>query len=102
MDEKLAGLRDKGLKLTIQRKAVLEYLRMHAHHPTAEEIYEALRESYPSVSRATVYNSLDVLKRHELIREITIERNKARYECDEKSHHHFMSVLRCHSRRHAW
>jgi Fur family peroxide stress response transcriptional regulator len=90
LDDKIEILRKRGATLTIQRYAVLEFLQDCHVHPTAEEIYQGLKTSYPAISRATVYNSLEFLKRHEIIREITIERDKARYDCDMEPHRHFL------------
>ena len=60
--EKKAALKDKGVLLTIQRSAVLEFLQENTEHPTAEEIYQSLSVMYPALSRATIYNTLDLLK----------------------------------------
>ncbi len=90
LEEKKAELKEKGILLTIQRSAVLDLLHDNIYHPTAEEIYQALRERYPALSRATVYNTLDLLKQHGLIQEITIERTKAHYDYKTEPHHHFL------------
>src|SRR4030066_1156409 len=89
LEEKKAGLKDKGILLTIQRSAILEFLQGNTHHPTADEIYQSLRGIYPALSRATVYNTLDLFKQHELVHEVTIERNKAHYDYNTEPHHHF-------------
>jgi Fur family peroxide stress response transcriptional regulator len=89
LEEKKAGLKDKGILLTIQRSAVLDFLHGNTQHPTAEEIYQFLRGRYPALSRATVYNTLDLLKQHGLIQEITIDRSKAHYDYKTEPHHHF-------------
>jgi Fur family peroxide stress response transcriptional regulator len=90
LEEKKAKLKDKGVLVTIQRSAVLEFLQDNTGHPTAEEIYQSLRGKYPALSRATIYNTLDLLKKHGLIQEITIERNKAHYDYKTDYHHHFL------------
>jgi Fur family peroxide stress response transcriptional regulator len=90
VEEKKAKLKEKGVLLTIQRSAVLEFLHNNTEHPTAEEIYQSLRGMYSALSRATIYNTLDLLKKHGLIQEITIERNKAHYDYKTEPHHHFL------------
>jgi Fur family peroxide stress response transcriptional regulator len=90
VEEKKAKLKDKGVLLTIQRSAVLEFLHDTTAHPTAEEIYQSLRGMYSALSRATIYNTLDLLKTHGLIQEITIERNKIHYDYKTEPHHHFL------------
>jgi Fur family peroxide stress response transcriptional regulator len=57
----LATLRSAGLKITPQRMAIAECLAGDATHPTAQELYERLRERFPSMSVATVYNTLSAL-----------------------------------------
>jgi Fur family peroxide stress response transcriptional regulator len=89
LEEKKAGLKEKGILLTIQRSAILEFLQDNTHHPTADEIYQSLRRIYPALSRATVYNTLDLFKQHGLVQEVTIERTKAHYDYNTEPHHHF-------------
>lgn len=50
-----------GMRLTPQRLAICELLADNRSHPTATEIYSRLKESYPSLAQATVYNTLDLL-----------------------------------------
>jgi len=90
LEEKLTRLKERGILLTIQRSAVLDFLHDNTQHPTAEEIYQSLRGMYPALSRATVYNTLDLFKQHGLIQEITIERTKAHYDYKTEPHHHFL------------
>ncbi len=83
-------LRKLGLVPTIQRVAVLEFLEDNHIHPTAEEVYCGVKTRFPSISKATVYNTLDVLKKAGTIRELTIAREAARYDYDPSSHPHFL------------
>ena len=83
-------LRELGLVPTIQRIAVLEFLEKNHTHPTAEEVYCGVKTRFPSISKATVYNTLDVLKKAGTIRELTIAREAARYDYDPSSHPHFL------------
>ncbi len=55
------ALRQEGLRLTPQRLAICRLLATTDQHPTAQMIYEQLRPQYPSLSLATVYNTLDIL-----------------------------------------
>ena len=90
LEEMKAGLKGKGILLTIQRSAILAFLQGNSQHPTAEVIYQNLRGMYPALSRATVYNTLDLFKEHGLVQEITIERHKAHYDYNTEPHHHFL------------
>ena len=83
-------LRKLGLVPTIQRVAVLEFLEDNYTHPTAEEVYCGVKTRFPSISKATVYNTLDVLKKAGTIRELTIAREAARYDYDPSPHPHFL------------
>ena len=89
LERKKADLKVKGVLLTIQRSAVLDYLHGNTQHPTAEEIYQTLIGTYPALSRATVYNTLGLFKQQGLVQEITIERGKAHYDSNTALHHHF-------------
>ena len=60
-DSCIAALREAGLKITPQRMAVVECLIGDVTHPTANELYERLRERFPSMSVATIYNTLSAL-----------------------------------------
>ena len=82
-------LREEKVTPTLQRIAVLEHIQKRTDHPTAEEIYQDLRKNLPSLSRATVYNTLDLLCKLGEIQQITITANKARYDPHTKPHHHF-------------
>jgi len=94
-EERIEKLREKGIAPTIQRLVVLQYLEESTTHPTVEEIYEALKGQYPTFSKATVYNTLQVLTQAGLIQELTIEKEKAHYDPRPDIHHHFF-CRRCH------
>ena len=83
-------LRELGLIPTIQRLAVLEFLEGNLIHPTADDVYNGVKDRFPSLSKATVYNVLDALKRAGAIRELTISRQAARYDVKTHLHPHFM------------
>jgi Fur family peroxide stress response transcriptional regulator len=86
--------RGMGLKLTPQRLAILEYLNGNTGHPSAEDIYRIVSKKYPTMSFATVYNTLGALKQRGHLRELTIDPNKKRFDPNPKPHHHLMCV-RC-------
>lgn len=83
-------LKEKGLRVTQQRVAVLEYLCATPTHPTAEEIGAAVNRSQPTTSRASVYNVLHSLKEHGLIEELVFDDAVARYDANLDAHHHFV------------
>ncbi len=55
------NLQNSGMRLTPQRLAICDLLTNNYNHPTAAQIYHELKERYPSLSLATVYNTLDLL-----------------------------------------
>ena len=83
-------LRDKGLRVTQQRVAVLEYLLATPKHPTAEEVGAAVNRLVPTASRASIYNVLHSLRESGLIDELVVGDAVARYDANLDRHHHFI------------
>ncbi|AMW32343.1 Fur family transcriptional regulator, peroxide stress response regulator [Fervidobacterium changbaicum] len=83
-------LKEKGVKPTVHRVEILEYLRNTYSHPSADEIYEHfVREQKLSVlSRATVYNTLRALADAGLVK-VIITPDAIRYDFVRENHHHF-------------
>ena len=75
-------------KLTRQRDAVLQVIRSREDHPTANEIFQAAREQLPTISYATVYNSLRFLKEAGLVHEIKFGDGASRYDRETDRHDH--------------
>lgn len=86
----VALLKKHKLKITPQRLAILTYLDTHHTHPTAEEIYSALKTSNPSLSKTTVYNAVETLRSHYIIQTLTISANERRFDIRDDLHHHFL------------
>jgi Fur family ferric uptake transcriptional regulator/Fur family peroxide stress response transcriptional regulator len=74
--------------LTRQREAVLRVIRESENHLTASEIYEGARKALPSISYATVYNSLKYLKDAGLILKISFGNGASRYDRETERHDH--------------
>jgi Fur family peroxide stress response transcriptional regulator len=68
---------------------VLEYLSNSKTHPTVEEIYSALKKEVPSLSKTTIYNTLNYLSELNLIKALTIDENEAHFDADTHTHGHF-------------
>ena len=89
MGVKKTGENNQGeQKLTPQREAVLHVIRERDDHPTANEIFEAARLRLPSISYATVYNSLRYLKEAGLVLEIKFGDSSSRYDRETDRHDH--------------
>ncbi|HEU4595009.1 MAG TPA: transcriptional repressor [Pyrinomonadaceae bacterium] len=78
----------RGRALTPQREAVLRVVNDSGEHLTANEIYEAARRLLPSISFATVYNSLKYLREAGLLREINFGKSSSRYDRETARHDH--------------
>jgi len=79
---------EKVQRLTPQRQAVLQVIRERDDHPTANEIFEAARKRLPSLSYATVYNSLKFLRESGLVRELAFGDSASRYDREIDRHDH--------------
>ncbi|HEX8097495.1 MAG TPA: transcriptional repressor [Pyrinomonadaceae bacterium] len=77
-----------GQALTPQREVVLRVIRGSEKHLTAGEIFEAARRRLPSISYATVYNSLRYLREAGLVREISFGNGASRYDRETCRHDH--------------
>jgi Fur family peroxide stress response transcriptional regulator len=84
----LDRLRASGLKLTPQRIAIVRELAADLSHPTAQELYERLRVSMPTMSFATVYNTLDALAAEGLCVARSFEPGATRFDPNTEPHHH--------------
>ncbi|MFQ5736424.1 MAG: Fur family transcriptional regulator [Thermodesulfobacteriota bacterium] len=90
MDKIISRYRGKGFKLTPQRIAILQFLEGNTGHPTAEEIYSEIKKTNPTVSFATVYNTLQALKDRGELLEITIDPQRKHFDPNPEPHHHII------------
>lgn len=88
-EDLLNELKIKKIRLSHQRLKVLEYLVLNQCHPTVEQIYNGLHEEVPTLSKTTVYNTLNSLTEAGLVRVINIEDNETRYDINTGNHGHF-------------
>jgi Fur family ferric uptake transcriptional regulator/Fur family peroxide stress response transcriptional regulator len=82
-------VRTRGLRLTPQRRAIVEFLENSHAHPTADEVFTAVNRRFPMTSKATVYNTLNLLKEADLVREV-FKDGAIRYDPNLAPHHHFL------------
>ncbi len=90
MEKYVKMLKDKGLKVTPQRLEILRYLDKNMTHPTAEIIFTELKETNPSLSLSTVYSTLNLLTKYDIVQPLTITEGEVRYDMKGKMHHHFL------------
>jgi Fe2+ or Zn2+ uptake regulation protein len=84
----LERVRSSGLKLTPQRMAIVRELAADPTHPTAQELYERLRPTLPTMSFATVYNTLDALASTGLCAALSLAPGASRFDPNMAAHHH--------------
>lgn len=82
-------LKNRNIRLSHQRVKVLEYMTNHRIHPTVDQIYIDLQKEVPTLSKTTIYNTLDTLIEAQLVKVITIEDNETRYDIITENHGHF-------------
>lgn len=83
-------LQDYGIRPSLTRVLIYDYLRQHRTHPTADEIYSALSPDAPTLSKTTVYNTMKLLSEKGVIKTITIEEQQARFDACTDIHGHFL------------
>ncbi len=76
-------------RITNQRKLVFEQVKALDFHPTASEVFEAVRPFSPGISLATVYRNLNILRDEGLLREASFERGVVRFDSNLSDHYHF-------------
>lgn len=79
-----------SIKPSIQRTMVMDYLLNNRTHPTVDEIYSALSPSMPTLSKTTVYNTLNLFVERGAVRSLVIDEKNARYDVDISLHAHFI------------
>ena len=82
------ALEASGQRFTEQRAAVFRYLAGTDVHPTADEVFHAVRQELPAISLATVYKSLETLVGCGLAVKLTYADHSARYDGRTDPHHH--------------
>jgi Fe2+ or Zn2+ uptake regulation protein len=83
-------LRQHGIQATPQRIAVAEYVLSTPTHPSADAVWQNVRRRCPTVSRATVYNTLNLFVEKGLIKPQILREGKVVFDAHVGSHHHFI------------
>lgn len=94
-------LKERGLKTTSQRTAILKVLLDQPEtHLTAEEIYDLVKKDWPDIGLATVYRNIQLLSEMNLIDKLNLDDGYVRYEIGDPDHehhhhHHHMICIGC-------
>ena len=78
-----------GLRMTRQRREVYKSLMANRVHPTAQDVFLEVKDKLPQISLATVYNCLEALTQHGIIRQVHFDRESCRYCPNLHEHGHF-------------
>jgi Fe2+ or Zn2+ uptake regulation protein len=84
----------KNRRMTKQRKKILEVIKSTTCHPTADWIYDQVKEEIPDISLGTVYRNLNVLQEMGKIMELNYGSDYSRYDGTPENHYHF-TCLQC-------
>jgi len=76
----IKALRSKGYKATPQRIAICRIALNSRAHPSAQQVYDEVKKIHPTVSLATVYKTLEVLRDLDLVQEINFPKGQARFD----------------------
>jgi len=91
----VARLRERGYRLTAQRRVVAEVLEGDNVHLTADEVHQRAMETLPEVSRATVYSTLHELAQMGEVLEVRTDDRSMRYDPNVTPHHHHLVCDGC-------
>jgi Fur family transcriptional regulator, iron response regulator len=79
-----------GIQASAQRLAVAKYVLSTEDHPSAEQVWAKAQKSYPEISRATVYNTLNLFVEKRLLRELVLTEGRTVFDPMLAPHHHFV------------
>ena len=79
-----------GVKPSVHRVAIMKYLLETNSHPAADDIYNALKDTTPTLSKATVYNTLRLLEEHNAVQALTLDSHTVRYDGFTHPHAHLL------------
>lgn len=84
------SLRSHGIQPSAQRLAVAEYVLRTQDHPSADEVLARVRGRVPMISRATVYNTLNLFVEKGLLRQFVLAEGRLVFDPHVEPHHHFV------------
>src|SRR5882757_1554377 len=79
-----------GIQPSAQRVAVADYVLATEEHPSAEQVWARVKERFPMLSRATVYNTLNLFVEKGLLRELVLAEGSVVFDPKLDAHHHFI------------
>lgn len=89
-DDVIALLTRNGIQPSAQRVAVADYVLFTDEHPSADRVFARVKKVLPVLSRATVYNTLNLLVKKGMLRELVLAEGKIVFDPKMDRHHHFL------------
>ena len=89
-DDIIKLLNDYGIQPSAQRLAVAEYVLTTDEHPSADQVFAKVSSNFPMISRATIYNTLNLFVEKGLLRELHIAAGRVVFDPNLERHHHFI------------
>ena len=83
-------LQEHGVQPSAQRVAVAEHVLFSDEHPSADRVWSEVKKSFPMISRATVYNTLNLFVARKLLQELVLEEGNVVFDPKMDAHHHFI------------
>ena len=90
--DEAALLRDHGIAPSAHRVAVAQFVLSAREHPSADEVWTRVKERFPHVSRATVYNTMKLFVEKGLVRRFVLTEGRVVFDPNTVDHHHFIDV----------
>jgi len=93
-DELITSLRERDFRLTPQRVELVRLIASSEGHPSASQLYAKIRRQFPTMSQATVYKTLTLLKEMNQVVEIDL-RDDSRYDGNRPDPHPHLICMKC-------
>ena len=87
------ALQEHGIQPSAQRVVVGEYVLFTEEHPSADQVWARVKKTFPLLSRATVYNTLNLFVEKGLLRQLVLAEGKVVFDPNIESHHHFIDEV---------
>ena len=95
LEELISRLRERNYRITPQRLAILNTLALSDGHPSAEHIYDQIKEEFPTTSLATVYKTIATLKEMNEVLELGFADDSNRYDGSKPYPHTHLVCVKC-------
>ena len=83
-------LNEHGIRPSQKRIMLMYYLQTHRVHPTVDDMYNALHDFIPTLSKTTIYNTMDLFVSHGVVLGLTIDEKQMRFDADVSPRAHFL------------